>query len=54
MARDAGERYPSARELAEDLRRYATGKLVQAHDYSATARALRWLRRHKALVTLAG
>jgi tetratricopeptide (TPR) repeat protein len=46
MTRVPAERYPSARELAEDLHRYETGQLVAAHRYSAITRARRWLRRH--------
>jgi eukaryotic-like serine/threonine-protein kinase len=32
MARDPAQRYPTAQELAEDLKRFQTGKLVQAHS----------------------
>jgi WD40 repeat protein len=48
MARRPEERYPSARELAEDLRRFQTGRLVSAHAYSRGTLALRWLRRYRA------
>jgi serine/threonine protein kinase len=34
MARAPALRYPSARELAEDLRRFQTGQLVGAHRYT--------------------
>jgi WD40 repeat protein len=50
MAPDRDARYPSARELAEDLRRFATGQLVAAHRYSVEARLLRWVRRHRVVV----
>jgi serine/threonine protein kinase len=53
MARDAGERYPSAGELAEDLRRFQTGQLVGAHRYSTWQLVKRWLRRHRTAVTVA-
>ncbi len=47
MARDAAQRYPAAGELAEDLRRFVTGQLVRAHDYSTARLAARWLKRHQ-------
>jgi tetratricopeptide (TPR) repeat protein len=53
MARDAEDRYPTARELADDLHRYETGKLVAAHRYSPIARARRWVRRHAVAVAVA-
>jgi WD40 repeat protein len=53
MARDPEQRYQSARSLADDLRRFQNGQLVRAHHYSAWALAQRWLRRHRALVTVA-
>jgi WD40 repeat protein len=49
MARDKDGRYPSARELAEDLKRFQAGQMVAAHRYSVTERAARWVRRHKAI-----
>jgi len=53
MAREAGDRYPSARELALDLRRFQTGRLVTAHVYSSRTLVKRWLRRFRAPVTVA-
>ncbi len=52
MARDAGARYPRARELAADLRRFEAGQLVGAHAYSAREIATRWMRRHRAIVAV--
>ena len=47
-------RYATARELAEDLRRFQTGQLVGAHRYSLRQLLARWLRRHRtALAALA-
>jgi WD40 repeat protein len=53
MARRPQERYPSARELAEDLRRFQTGRLVSAHAYSRRTLVQRWLRRYRAPVIVA-
>jgi eukaryotic-like serine/threonine-protein kinase len=53
MAREAADRYPDARALAEDLRRFHTGQLVGAHDYSRRALIARWLRRHRVPVAIA-
>jgi tetratricopeptide (TPR) repeat protein len=50
MAREPSSRYPSARELADDLHRYETGRMVAAHRYSLATRARRWLRRHAVAV----
>ncbi|HTL38265.1 MAG TPA: WD40 repeat domain-containing protein, partial [Kofleriaceae bacterium] len=41
-----------ARELADDLRRFTTGQLVSAHQYSVGERARRWLRKHRAVATV--
>jgi WD40 repeat protein len=53
MAREPSARYPSARELAEDLRRFQAGQLVGAHRYSTGILVRRWLRRHRGPVAVA-
>jgi WD40 repeat protein len=53
MARDPRDRYPTARELSEDLRRFQTGQLVSAHVYSPIARLSRWVSRNRATVVVA-
>jgi len=53
MARDPAARYPSARELAEDLQRFQTGQLVSVHAYSTWSLIRRFVRRHRAAVTIA-
>jgi WD40 repeat protein len=53
MAREPARRYPNARELAEDLRRFQTGKLVAAHRYSSWELARRFVSRHKATFLVA-
>ena len=52
MAHEPADRYPSAQALAEELRRFQTGKLVAAHTYTVRERLARWVRRHKAAVTI--
>jgi tetratricopeptide (TPR) repeat protein len=53
LAADPDARYPSARELADDLVRFTTGKLVRAHAYTPGALIKHWVSRHRALVGLA-
>ncbi|MEZ4360357.1 MAG: protein kinase [Kofleriaceae bacterium] len=53
MAPEVENRYRSARELAEELRRFMTGQLVGAHHYTAWQRARRYIVRHRAAVTIA-
>jgi len=52
MARDPVKRYATARELSEDLRRFTTGQLVSAHHYDRRTLLARWLKRHRAPVTV--
>ncbi len=53
MSRDPGARYPNATALAEDLRRYQTGKLVSAHSYSAWSLVRRKVSHHRGVVAVA-
>src|SRR6056297_3121498 len=46
MHKDPGRRYASARELADDLRRWLDGRPVEARRESTLYRAGRFLRRH--------
>ncbi len=50
MARIPAQRYPTARALAEDLRRFQTGQLVGAHRYSTRQLVRRWIARHRTAV----
>ncbi len=52
MARGAADRYPTAQELADDLKKFQTGQLVGAHRYSQWQLLQRWLRRHRTPVTV--
>jgi WD40 repeat protein len=47
MAREKGARYPTAQELAEDLKRFQAGQIVAAHRYSVLELGSRWIRRHR-------
>ena len=47
MMPERADRYRSAAELVEELKRFQTGQLVRAHRYSPAALARRWLRRHR-------
>ena len=46
LAPDPADRYPSAFELADDLKRFAGGQLVAARDYSPGAHVMRFVARH--------
>ena len=52
MAHEPGDRYATAQELAEELRRFQTGKLVAAHRYTVRERVARFVRKHKAAVAI--
>jgi WD40 repeat protein len=53
LARAPGERYPTAAELAADLGRYQRGQRVLAHTYGMLALIKRFVRRHRAALTVA-
>lgn len=53
MHRDVDRRYPSARAFADDLNRYLSRQLVQAHRYSVLARAGRLIQKHKGVAVAA-
>jgi serine/threonine-protein kinase len=50
MQREPDARYASAKELAEDLRRFQDGRMVSARSYSLRTRAARFVARHRLAV----
>jgi serine/threonine protein kinase/WD40 repeat protein len=54
MAKEPRQRYASAAELAEDLRRFLADRPVQARRASALERLWRWVRRNPALAAALG
>jgi eukaryotic-like serine/threonine-protein kinase len=54
MAYQPSQRFASAKDLADELRRFAAGKLVASHAYSIRQLLRRWVRRHRIVVAVAG
>jgi WD40 repeat protein/serine/threonine protein kinase len=52
MARAQDERYPTAKELADDLRRFLAGQLVVAHRYTPKEMLARFVRKHRAAISV--
>ncbi|HEY7329153.1 MAG TPA: protein kinase [Gemmataceae bacterium] len=52
LRKEPGQRYGSARELADDLRRYLGGESIHARPPAWPERAVRWLRRRPALAVV--
>jgi serine/threonine protein kinase/tetratricopeptide (TPR) repeat protein len=53
MAKEPAERYPSGRELADDLGLWLRGAPIQARPVSRLSRLWRWCRRNRAVAGLA-
>ena len=53
MARSPRDRYPTARELAADLKRFQTGQLVTAQRYGRWRLLRRWVVRNRGYVAMA-
>jgi serine/threonine protein kinase/WD40 repeat protein len=54
MAKDPAQRYSTAEELAEDLRRFLADRPILARRTSLVERSWRWCRRNRAVAGLAG
>ena len=52
MAKEPGRRYQTARELADDLRRFVNGEPIKARPVSTAERLRRWSVRNAVVVTL--
>jgi WD40 repeat protein len=52
LRKEAGKRYASAWDLAEDLQRFLVGKPIRARPVSVWERAWKWARRRPAVATL--
>jgi WD40 repeat protein/tRNA A-37 threonylcarbamoyl transferase component Bud32 len=52
MARDKAARFPTAKEMAEELRRFETGQLLRSREYRLRELLVRRLRQHRAAVTV--
>src|SRR5437867_7130633 len=52
MAKETGRRYLTARELADDLRRFLKGEPIQARPLSAWERGINWVKRRPAVAAL--
>jgi serine/threonine protein kinase/Flp pilus assembly protein TadD len=53
LEKNPADRYATAQELADDLRRFLEDKPIQARRPSVVQRMRKWARRHKPLVTAA-
>ncbi len=53
MSVEKGDRYASANDLADDLKRWLTGLPIAARPLSTATLTLRWVQRHRVLVSLA-
>jgi predicted Ser/Thr protein kinase len=54
LRKEPARRYPSAEELANDLRRFQAGEPIRARPVGALERTWKWARRRPALATLLG
>ncbi len=54
IAKEPGDRYATASQLAEDLRRFAAGRPILARRARISERAVKWARRRPAIAALLG
>jgi WD40 repeat protein/serine/threonine protein kinase len=53
MARSPHERYPSAKELADDLKKFQAGQLVGVYQYTFPELLRRWFHKHRLTISIA-
>ena len=51
MAKDPADRYPTARDLVDDIRRHLSDQPIRAKRPNPAQRLAKWSRRHRAVVT---
>ena len=50
MAREPADRFANAKEMADELRRFQAGQLLQSREYGARELIARWIRKHSTVV----
>jgi tetratricopeptide (TPR) repeat protein len=53
MARDPADRFPTAKELAVELKKFQTGQLVGSHRYTLGELLRRWIRKYRLTIAVA-
>lgn len=53
MALERSDRYPNAKEMADDLRSFTAGKLVPSHEYTTWELVQRWIAKNRLAVGIA-
>ncbi|HDS09742.1 MAG TPA: serine/threonine protein kinase, partial [Firmicutes bacterium] len=54
LKKNRNRRYESAKELADDIKRFMTGSLVSAYEYNPVEKLKKWTEKNKLVITTAG